>query len=125
MDKRKVIALPLVAMSALLAKAQDSDNVVRDTMVVVREIKTENNVKDTSYMASGVKNGYFAIEKGVKDGYKKIEDGVVNGYLKIQDGVVAGWHKVEDKCVVVLFSREGETVEQTKARLNAGKERRK
>lgn len=121
MNKKNFIAAPLMFMGAMLAKAQEPENVVRDTMLVVREIKTENNAKDTVYMASKVKNGYAAIEKGVVDGYKKIEDGVVNGYLKIQDGVVAGWHKVEDKCVSVLFSREGETIEQTKARLNSNK----
>ena len=55
-------------------------------------------------------------------GYKKIEDGVVNGYLKIQDGVVEGFGKVIDKCVEVMFARDGESVEDAKARLS-GKEK--
>ena len=58
------------------------------------------------------------IAKGVVDGYKKIEDGVVTGYKKIEDGVVDGFGKVTDKCVQVLFAKEGETVEDAKARLS-------
>jgi hypothetical protein len=61
---------------------------------------------------------YRKIEKGVVDGYKKIENGVVNGYLKMQNGVVEGFGKVVDKCVEVMFAKEGETVEEAKARLN-------
>ena len=60
---------------------------------------------------------YRKIEKGVVDGYKKIENGVVNGYLKMQNGVVEGFGKVVDKCVEVMFAKEGETVEEAKARL--------
>lgn len=62
------------------------------------------------------------IEKGVVDGYKKIEDGVVSGYKKMEEGIVEGFGKVVDKCVEVLFAKEGESVEEAKARLN-GKDR--
>jgi len=65
-----------------------------------------------------VTTGYKKIEQGVVTGYKKIEDGVVTGYKKIEDGVVEGFGKVVDKCVEVLFAREGETVEEAKARLS-------
>ena len=61
---------------------------------------------------------YGKIEKGVVDGYKKIEQGVVSGYKKIEDGVVEGFGKVVDKCVEVLFTKEGESVEDAKARLS-------
>ena len=57
------------------------------------------------------------IAKGVCEGYRKIENGVVNGYKKIENGVVTGFEKVTDKCVEKLFAKEGETVEQAKARL--------
>ena len=57
------------------------------------------------------------IAEGVVTGYKKIEDGVVTGYKKIEDGVVEGFGKVVDKCVEVMFAKEGETVEEAKARL--------
>lgn len=61
------------------------------------------------------------IAQGVVKGYKKIEGGVVGGYKKIETGVVEGFNKVTDKCVEVLFAKEGESVEEAKARLT-GKE---
>lgn len=72
--------------------------------------------------ATEVAAGYKKIEKGVVDGYKKIEDGVVSGYKKMEEGIVEGFGKVVDKCVEVLFAKEGESVEEAKARLN-GKDR--
>ena len=61
------------------------------------------------------------IADGVTEGYKKIENGVVTGYKKIETGAVEGFGKVVDKCVEVLFAKEGESVEDAKARLS-GKE---
>ena len=72
----------------------------------------------TGAAAEEAVTGYKKIEKGVVDGYKKIEDGVVTGYKKIEDGVVEGFGKVVDKCVEVLFAKEGESVENAKARLS-------
>ena len=57
------------------------------------------------------------IAEGVVKGYKKIEEGVVGGYKKMEDGIVEGFGKVTDKCVEVLFAKEGESVEEAKARL--------
>ncbi len=57
------------------------------------------------------------IAEAVTDGYKKIEKGVVNGYKKIEKGVVDGYAKIEDKFVDAYLTREGETVEEAKARL--------
>ena len=57
----------------------------------------------------------------VTNGYKKIETGVVSGYQKIEHGAVTGFEKVSDKCIDVLFAREGETVEEAKARLASKK----
>ena len=58
------------------------------------------------------------IAEKVVEGYKKIENGVVTGYKKIEEGVVTGFGKVTDNCVQVLFAKEGETVEEAKARLS-------
>lgn len=58
------------------------------------------------------------IAEKVVEGYKKIENGVVSGYQKIEDGVVKGFGKVIDKCVDVMFAKEGESVEEAKARLS-------
>lgn len=57
------------------------------------------------------------IAESVVNGYKKIETGVVDGYKKIETGVVEGFGKVTDKCVEKLFSKDGESVEDTKERL--------
>ncbi|MBQ8909630.1 MAG: hypothetical protein IJY91_01165 [Oscillospiraceae bacterium] len=58
------------------------------------------------------------IAQKVVEGYKKIEDGVVSGYKKIETGVVEGFGKVTDSCVKTLFAKEGESVEDAKARLS-------
>jgi len=72
-------------------------------------------------IAEGVVKGYKKIEDGVVSGYKKIETGVVEGYKKIEDGVVEGFTKVNDKNSEKVFSKEGETVEDTKKRLSGEK----
>ena len=58
------------------------------------------------------------IAEKVVEGYKKIENGVVTGYKKIENGVVEGFGKVTDACVKILFAKEGESVEEAKARLS-------
>lgn len=57
------------------------------------------------------------IAESVVSGYKKIENGVVGGYKKIEDGVVGGFNKISDKFVDEFLTKDGETVEQAKARL--------
>ena len=47
-----------------------------------------------------------------------VAEGTVSGYKKIEDGVVEGFGKVVDKCVEVLFTKEGESVQDAKARLS-------
>lgn len=59
------------------------------------------------------------IAETVVSGYKKIEDGVVGGYKKIEEGVVSGFTKLTDKFVGEFLVRDGETVEEAKARLAA------
>lgn len=54
---------------------------------------------------------------------EKISASVVEGYEKIENGVVNGFEKVTDKCVDVLFAREGETVDQDRARLSGKAEK--
>lgn len=61
------------------------------------------------------------IAETVTEGYKKIEKGVVDGYKKIEKGVVEGYTKIEDKFVDAYLTKEGETVEEAKARLKKDK----
>lgn len=57
------------------------------------------------------------IAEGVTGGYKKIENGVVSGYKKIENGVVEGFAKITDTFVDQFLTREGESVEEAKKRL--------
>ena len=61
---------------------------------------------------------YKKVEDSVVGTYQKIENGVVGGYQKIEDGAVNGFRKVSDFFIKKLFSREGETVEETRKRLS-------
>ena len=63
--------------------------------------------------------GYKKAEETVVNGYGKIETAVVSGYRKVEKGAVEGFDRVTDSCVKALFAREGETVEQTRARLRS------
>ena len=65
-----------------------------------------------------VEKAYEAIEENVVGTYKKIEDGVVSGYKKVEQGAVSGFRKVSDFFIKKLFSREDETVEETRNRLS-------
>ncbi len=51
------------------------------------------------------------------DANKKIEDAALRGYKKIEDTVVGGYKKVEDKFVDTFLKKDGETIEEAKARL--------
>ncbi len=62
------------------------------------------------------------MEKAVVEGYKKIEDGVVSGYQKIEDGVVSGYQKIEDKFIATFLTKDGESVEEARERMNNEKE---
>jgi len=76
-------------------------------------------IREGGYMEDfDPKEAYQAIEQGVVDTYQKIETGVVSGYKKIEDGAVSGFRKVSDKFIHKFFSREGETVEETRKRLS-------
>lgn len=57
------------------------------------------------------------IAENVVEGYKKIEEGVVGGYKKIEEGAVDGFNKIADKFVDNYLTREGESVEEARARL--------
>lgn len=79
----------------------------------------EHDLYDIS--AEAVAEAAEAVAEGVTSGYKKLEDGVVGGYKKIETGVVESFGKVVNKCVETLFARDGESVEDAKARLSGKK----
>ena len=60
--------------------------------------------------------------KKIADVVEEMGQAVTSGYKKIESGAVTGFEKVTDQCVAVLFAKEGETVEEARARLAARKE---
>ena len=73
--------------------------------------------KYTNMAKSKIVKANEKIAEVVTEGYKKIENGVVEGYKKIEKGVVDGYTKIEDKFVDAYLTKDGETVEEAKARL--------
>ena len=55
---------------------------------------------------------------------KKIEKAVVGGYKAIEEGVVGGFTKMSDGFVDQFLTKEGESVEDAKARLAREQEER-
>ena len=64
------------------------------------------------------------IAEAVVGGYRKIEEGVVGGYKKIENGAVDGFTKISDSFVDQFLTKDGETVEEAKARLAAEQKER-
>ena len=64
------------------------------------------------------------IADAVVGGYKKIEEGVVGGYKKIENGAVSGSTKISDSFVDRFLTKDGESVEEAKARLAAEQQER-
>ncbi len=100
------------------AREHDISDVSEEVIVEATEAAAKEVTTGYKKIEMGVVDGYKKIENGVVDGYKKIESGVVDGYKKIESGVVDGFNKLTDKCVEVLFTKEGESVEEAKARLS-------
>lgn len=50
---------------------------------------------------------------------KKIEEAVVGGYKKIEEGVVGSFTKMSDKFVDSFLAKDGESVKEAKARMEA------
>ena len=49
---------------------------------------------------------------------EKIAEKVVDTYKKIEDTVVGGYAKIEDAFIDRYLTKDGETIEEAKARLN-------
>lgn len=65
------------------------------------------------------------IAKKVVGTFEKIEDVVVDSYAKVEDTVVGGYTKIEDAFVDRYLTRDGESVEDAKARLKREQKQRK
>ena len=84
-------------------------------------LMTNEQIREGGYMEDIIKameHEMYIPEIDVAEAYKSIETGVVNTYEKIETGVVSGFRKISDKFIQKFFSREGETVEETRKRLS-------
>ena len=64
------------------------------------------------------------IAEKVVGGYKAVEEGVVGAYKAVEEGVVGAYGYVEDAFVDQFLTRDGESVEDAKARLRTEREQR-
>ncbi len=53
----------------------------------------------------------------ILDANKKMEQAVVGGYKAVEKTVARGYKKIEDKFVDTFLKKDGETIEEAKARL--------
>lgn len=103
---KKVSIIIALLCATLAGKAQTkNETIITDTD------STMTKINAIEAIANGVKNGYLLIENGVVKGYKAIETGTVNGFTKVTDAIT-----------LKLFGKDGESIEETKARLNANVE---
>lgn len=84
------------------------------------ETQNEKREMETKSMAkSKLVKANEKIAEEVVCGYKKIEEGVVGGYKKIEEGAIGGFHKIADRFVDNFLTKEGESVEEARARISA------
>ncbi len=93
-----------------------SNHEIRESGAMPEMIKAmEHNVMDIGSVDTTPV--YKVVESGVAGAYKAVENGVVGAYKAVESGAVDAYRKVEDTMVDKLFRKEGETVEEAKARL--------
>jgi len=59
----------------------------------------------------------------IKDNSQKIEKAIVGGYKKVEETVVDSYKKIEDKFVDTFLKKDGETIEDAKARVKTEQEK--
>lgn len=104
---KKVSIIIALLCATLAGKAQTNKN----KTIMTDKDSTMTKISAIEAIANGVKDGYLLIENGAVKGYKAIETGTVNGFTKVTDAIT-----------LKLFGKDGESIEETKARLNANVE---
>lgn len=103
--KKLLIMLAIFGMGIAAGAQTKTDS------TTLQKDSTMSKITELESIASGVKNGYLLIENGVVKGYKAMESGIVKGFTSVNDAIT-----------LKLFGKDGETIEQTKSRLNANAE---
>lgn len=102
-----IFALLCAGMAGKVQTTETSPITEKSDLIMTKTDSTKANINALEAIAGGVKNGYLLIENGVVKGYKSIETGALTGFTKINDAIT-----------LKLFGKDGETIEETKARLN-------
>lgn len=86
------------------------------------EFKNENQVKQSvgDKIAEKVVEGYKKVEDFAKGGYKDTGKNFKSGFDTVKNTVVDSCKKASDFCIEKVFSREGESLDETKARIKRG-----
>ena len=106
-------------LKSLEQKANEiGENIAEGTKDVYQ--KVENGaVSGYETVENAVTEGYKTVEETVTDGYKTVEDKVVSAYKAVENGVAAGFNKIANGFVDAFLKKEGESVEEARARLEA------
>lgn len=83
------------------------------------EKKVVEGVKDMAQDACDLEKVAETVAVGT---YKKIEETVVGGYKAIENTFVEGFMKISDAFVEKYLMKEGETLEEAKARIQKEQE---
>ncbi len=113
------------SMLASFGEAGDSNAVILNActgagvclFILTLGIITLQSRKEKAMAKSKLVKTGEQVAKTVTDTYQKIEDSVVEGYKKVENTVVEGYSKIEDQFVDKYLTKDGETVEEAKARL--------
>lgn len=69
---------------------------------------------------SRITQAHVRIASAVTGGYRTIENHVIRGYRAIEHGTVTAYTRVEDRFIAAYLLRDGETLEEARARLRKG-----
>lgn len=111
---KKTLILLAMTLTGMAAHAQAAADSLRQQGQTQQPSNENNQIMEKEKLTV-----LESIANGVKDGYLHIENGVVKGYKTIENGIVKGFTSVNDTLTVKLFGKQGETLEDTKARLQA------
>ena len=92
-------------------------------MIVSLNIKYYTKIALSKQGLFNKKEEINMVKSKLVEANKKIENVVVGEYQKIEDAVVKEYQKVEDKFVDHFLRKDGETIEETKNRLNKEKKK--
>ena len=118
-DAKVNMTLSVDDISTLAKFGNKTETLSQYPRAILISSKADKSKEETIMAKSKLVKANEKIAEKVVNGYKKIEETVVGGYKKIEEGAVNGFTKISDSFVDEFLTKEGETVEEAKARLAA------